>query len=294
MKKVVFFLFLLGAVFVGAFFAARTWDRKSLEPNQLIVESRFQPTPFPLENRSFTLVITAVNNGAYIVKTLASVFSQNYENYRVVYIDDASDDGSYDLARDLIYDSGHLGQVTLVHNEKRLGPLVNLLRAVQTCKDSEIIVVLQGEDWLAHEWVLQRLNAYYADPDLWLTFGQYRDFPLYSLGVCHELQDLRFRLQPFTASHLKTFYAGLFKQIRESDLIYAGEFFPACAELAYMFPMLEMAKEHFHFIPETLYIRNTQATYKEDREVQMRCEKCIRALDPYLPLTALRVQPCGE
>lgn len=294
MKKIVLFLFLLGAVFAGSFFAARTLDKKKQEPNRLIAEGRFRPTPFSLKNHPFTIVITGVNNGAYVAKTLASVFSQNYENYRVIYIDDASDDGSYDLARDLVYDSSHLGQVTLVHNEERLGHLANLCRAVQTCKDDEIVVVLQGEDWLAHEWVLQRLNAYYADPDLWLTFGQYKDFPTYQLGICHEVKEAKFRLQPFAASHLKTFYAGLFKQIRESDFICAGTFLPVCSDLAYMTPMLEMAKDHFYFIPEILYIRNTQATYKEDRESQMRCEKFIRALDPYPPLTALQVNACGE
>lgn len=293
MKKVVLFLFVLGLVFAGSFTAARMVEKKSQDPEKFALEARFKPVEFALKNRPFTVVIVGVNNGASVAKTLASVFSQNYENYRVVYIDDASDDGSFDLARDLIYDSGHVIQVNLVHNEARLGNLANIFRAVQTCQDDEIVVVLQGEDWLAHEWVLQRLNAYYADPDLWLTYGQYRDFPTYQLGICHEM-DQRFRSQPLTASHLKTFYAGLFKKIREADFIYSGKFLPVCAELAYMIPMLEMAKDHFHFIPEILYISNRQATYREDRELQMRCEKFIRALDPYPPLTALQVTPCGE
>ena len=97
-----------------------------------------------------------------------------------------------------------------------------------------------------------------------------------------------------SSAHLKTFYAKLFRQVRESDFIYSGQFLPACAELAYMTPMLEMAKEHFHLIEEVLYIHNKQAIYKEDRESQMRSEKFIRALDPYSPLTALQVFPCGE
>lgn len=295
MKKIFLFLFILIGVFAGSYLLTQKIGEKNAEALLASkTESKFKPTPFALKNHLFTIVIVGSNNGAGVAKTLSSVFTQNYENYRVIYIDDASNDGSYDLARDLIYDSKHLGQVTLVRNEERLGVLANISRAVQACADDEIVVVLQGEDWLAHEWVLQRLNAYYADPDLWLTFGQYRDYPTYQLGICHELKDEKLRTQPFAASHLKTFYAGLFKKIRESDFIYQGKYLNACADIAYMIPMLEMAKDHSHCISEVFYICNRSASYKEDRESQMRCEKFVRALDPYPPITALQVIPCGE
>lgn len=295
MRNVTLFFVLLTVVFVGSYVAARRIDTKENEVEIGEATSRFKAAPFTLNNLPFTLVIVGLNNGAYVGKTLSSVFSQNYENYRVVYIDDASDDGSFDLARDLIYDSSQLGQVTLVRNEERLGTLANVFRAVQSCKDEEIVVILQGEDWLAHEWVLQRLNAYYADPDLWLTYGQYRDYPTYELGSCHECKEMNFRLQPFPSTHLKTFYAGLFKKIRESDFISSGKFLQGASDLAYMIPMLEMSRGHSHFIPEILYISNRGAVnVKEDRESQLRCEKFIRALDPYPELAALEVHACGE
>jgi glycosyltransferase involved in cell wall biosynthesis len=295
MKHFVFFLLFLGVVFAGSFVAGRWFDRRTFFRPEAAPKEENRPTNFTLANLPFTVVIVGYNNGASLAKTLSSVFAQNYENYRLVYIDDASDDGSFDLARDLIYDSERMGQVTLVHNEERLGVLANLFRAVQTLDDREIVVVLQGEDWLSHEWVLQRLNAYYADPDLWLAYGQSRDFPTYQLGTCRKLQELAFRNQPFTPSRLNTFYAGLFKKVRESDFISAGKFLPACSEMAYMIPMLELAKDHFQFISEVLCINNRQASYKEEREAQLRCEKFIRALDPYQPLSCLNeVFSCGE
>jgi hypothetical protein len=58
---------------------------------------------------------------------------------------------------------------------------------------------------------------------------------------------------------------------------------------------LELAKDHFQFISEVLCINNRQASYKEEREAQLRCEKFIRALDPYQPLSCLNeVFSCGE
>ena len=88
---------------------------------------------------------------------------------------------------------------------------------------------------------------------------------------------------------MKSFYAALFKKIREQDLVYQGQFFPASAELAYMVPLLEMAKDHLQFIPEVLYLSTGVA--KEDRELKARCESHIRSLTPYDPVLALTQIP---
>jgi hypothetical protein len=147
------------------------------------------------------------------------------------------------------------------------------------CEPQEIVVVLGGDDWLAHEWVLSRLNQYYANPDLWMTYGQYREYPSYDVGLTKALDPkLEVRQQPFFASPLQSFYADLFQQIAPGDLGY-----PAAAELAYMIPMLEMAGPHAAFISDILYIAN-KFPRKETLEVDAVCEKAIRLARVYLPL----------
>lgn len=274
MLKLLARLLLLGIIFCGAFYFGKEWPTSAKDEAAAV----FQPTLYPVTNRSFAVIIIGHNNGAFVERTLQSVFSQNYLDFRIFYVDDGSDDGSFDLARDLIYESGQLMRVTIVRNEERLGNLANLSRIVDTCPDSEIIVVVGGEDWLAHEWVLSRLNQYYANPDLWLTFGQYREYPEYSLGFCRPLADDKpIRHQPFFASHLKTFYAALFRQIMPADL----NFLSGATDLAYMAPMLEMAKGHSTFIPEILYIENRAISHKEDREAVSAFEKAIRSRQAY-------------
>ncbi|HEX2583135.1 MAG TPA: glycosyltransferase family A protein [Chlamydiales bacterium] len=274
MLKVLGGLFLFGAVFGGAFYWGKERCSMGLEEG----EARFQRTLYPVTNRSFAVVIIGRNNGAFVEKTLQSVFSQNYLDFRIFYVDDGSNDGSFELASDLIYESGQLMRVTMIRNEEPLGTLASLRQVVDTCPDSEILVVMGGQDWLAHEWVLSTLNQYYSDPDLWLTFGQYREYPEYSLGFCRPLRDDRdLRHQPLIASHLKTFYAGLFRQIQPQDLIFE-------TDLAYMLPMLEMARGHSTFIPEILYIENRAVLHKEDREAISASEKEIRGLKAYEPL----------
>jgi hypothetical protein len=51
--------------------------------------------------------------------------------------------------------------------------------------------------------------------------------------------------------------------------------------------MLEMAKDHFQFVPDILSISNQRALGLESRDSQIRCERYIRSLKSYSPLTHL-------
>lgn len=293
MKKITFGLFFLFALFIAGFSAGKSRKVQSYVSESEVLDHHFTPTRYPLENHPFAIVVVGYNNGAFAEKNLRSIFSQHYDNYRLIYIDDGSTDGSFELVRDLIYDSRELGRVTLVRNEERKGELASLFYAVHNCPDLEIIVWVGGEDWLAHEWVLSRLNEYYADPDLWLTYGQYREFPHYRLGQCRpfqvsDLNEKGFRGHPFVSSHLKTFYASLFKKVEESDFAYQGTFLSAAADLAVMIPLLELAQGHFQFIPEIQYIANTQL--RTEGELFSKCERYIRSLTSYAPVSHLTFQ----
>lgn len=289
MRKVFLWLLCFGVLVGGSFALGRAWSEKRLA-GSAEVDNGFLPAPFPLERRSFVVFIYGYNNGAFVEKTLRSVFSQAYDAYRVIYVDDASTDGSFEAASDAIYLGGQMLRVTAVQNEARLGQLANLVRAVETCRDDEIVVVLNGEDWLAHEWVLSTLNRYYADPDLWMTYGQYCEFPSYKRGVARRYlrgEWEKLREAPLAAGHLKTFYAGLFRKVSMDHLMQHGAFFPVAFDLAVMLPMLEMAGEHFQFVPEVLYVANRHAP--ADPEMQARCEKLIRSFKPYAPLEAFSI-----
>jgi glycosyltransferase involved in cell wall biosynthesis len=299
MKKVFVSVLTLLIVVVGSFAVGRLAERSlSGQSGQesSIRDNGFRTADYPAQSRCFVIYICGFNNGAFLEKTLRSVFSQIYDNYRLIYIDDASTDGSDVLARDCINQSGYANRAAFVHNEQRLGVLANLVRAVQVCKDHEIVMVLQGQDWLAHEWVLSRLNQYYADADLWLTYGQYREFPSYRLGIARNYQESEWktlRQSPFMANHLPTFYAALFKQIKETDLLFQGTYFMESAELAFMLPMLEMAQDHFQFVSEILSLSNQRASSQDNRDL-IRTERTIRSLKPYSPLTALRLETVEE
>jgi glycosyltransferase involved in cell wall biosynthesis len=231
MKKLILFLFSFFLLFAAGFSAARLQPKIRALFGKQEVDLKFKPTAYPLQNRPFVITIIGHNNGASVEKTLRSVLSQNYENFRVIYIDDGSSDGSFEHARDLVYDSNDTHRVHFVQNREPLGEIANLVHSVNTCDDEEIIVLVGGVDLLSHEWVLQKLNQYYANPDLWLTFARSMEFPTFTLN------------EEIPHFHLKTFYASLFKQLQEEEM-----------DMAYMLPLLEMAKDHAQSLPEILYL----------------------------------------
>ena len=296
MRKIVLASLFLIALYAAALYVGKSRRAHSSSPaehKEFFLDNHFSPTRYPLQNRPFAILVVGFNNGASVEKTLHSIFSQHYDNYRLIYIDDASNDGSLELVRELILESGRSEKVSLVQNEMRLGVLANVSSAIAKCLDREIVVWVEGDDWLAHEWTLSRLNEYYADPDLWLTFGQYREFPTYRLGISAPFERLEweekgFRGCPFAASHLKTFYAGLFKQIEKKDLTFQGSFLPERIELAVMIPLLELARHHFQFIPDILYIANRKnKPLQEDMGQSAYFEEIVRSFPVYAPLSSL-------
>jgi len=196
---------------------------------------------------------------SWVGRNIESVMVQE-EKHRIIYINDASTDGTDGIIKIFFEESNNS---ILIRNEKNQGALSNYYRAIHECKDDEIIVALDGDDWLKHKNVLTELNKIYKNHDIWLTYGQYESSNSRKIGHCKAysqecIAKNLFRESPWYASHLRTFYAGLFKRIKLKDLLYNGRFFPMTWDLAFMLPMLEMAGERHWFIKNTLYVYNTQ------------------------------------
>jgi glycosyltransferase involved in cell wall biosynthesis len=239
--------------------------------------------------RHIVIVICSYNNAQFYQWNLDSVFAQKYGNFHVIYIDDCSSDGTYDLVNQYIYDHPNKDRFIVLKNETRRKALANLYYAINTCKPTDIIAILDGDDRFAHAGVLQRINQAYADPTVWLTYGQFREFPSGIMGFCQPyprfiIDQNAFRRYPDTPSHLRTFYAGLFHKIREVDLMYKGEFFPMTYDLAIMFPMIEMARLHHQCIGDVLVDYNGANPLNDHRiskGLQRHYDLIIRARTPY-------------
>ena len=132
MVRFLSFLFLYTAIFTATFFTARYLHllAPKIPPASL-------PASYTLQNLPLCIIVVNHNNGAFAQKTLQSLFSQNYDNCRLIYVDDASNDGSFELSRDLIFENARM-KFDIVQNEKRIGPVASLMKAVKACDDEEI------------------------------------------------------------------------------------------------------------------------------------------------------------
>lgn len=243
------------------------------------------------QNR-FVIVIASYNNKDNYEKNLRSVFSQTYDGFRIIYVDDASPDGTGNLVRNFLQRYDIEDRVTLIQNERRVGALANLYRAIWMCDPDEIVVNLDGDDWFAHDDVLLTLDRAYSDPHVWLTYGQFIYYPSNYVGFAEEVPQHVIEQNAFRSCHqgttaLRTFYAGLFHQIKKEDLCENGNFFDACFDLVMMFPMLEMAGSHIRFISEPSYVYNIDTPindFKIRGDEQARIDRMLRTRQPYQPV----------
>lgn len=240
--------------------------------------------------KPMVVVVVSYNNIEWCEANIVSILMQKYSNYRVIYVDDCSADGTGDAVKELFHSMGQDLRLTLIRNPQRLGsPLANHYQAITShCKDEEIVICLDGDDWLAKETVLQTINEAYASDDIWVTHGTLIQYPSGVVGWSQPVPDeyvVRNAFREYRCpTHLKTFYAWLFKKIKLEDLQYEGNFFRATGDQAMMFPLIEMAAERHVFIEDVLYVYNMDNPLGESRvhtDLQNDFEAIIRSKVPY-------------
>lgn len=242
--------------------------------------------------KPFVIIITSYNNADSCIKNLLSIFEQKYSNYRVMYIDDCSSDGTYELAKKFIQDLKKDEKIALFRNEGSLSRIENIYRAVHECKDEEIVVLVNGSDWLAHDRVLETLNNCYANPNTWMTYGNYCAYPSYKKGPRNDIPRKihanhsyrEFVKNNFVFPPLRTAYAGLFKKIKMEDLLQDGSFIKDPSDHPFILPLIEMAKGHAHYMKSVLYIANQPGAI----ESQSESITYLSSLLPYQPISDWR------
>lgn len=256
------------------------------------------------EHKPLVIIVPSYNNAEWVEKNLSSIFTQKYDNYRVIYIDDASTDGTLQKVGECIaiYQAGH--RIEVIHNTANQGACANTCQALQSCSEEEIAVILDGDDWFAHDRVLQRLNEVYADPTVWLTYGSYIEYPTYGYTVANFSQALpkeviqrnavrAYSRKHWCLSHLRTFYVHLFKKLNAQDLQWNGAYFDASSDVALMVPMVEMAGAHAKYLDEVLYIYNRASPLNDNKikaKRQQQVAQHIFELPRYAQLSSLSSQ----
>lgn len=178
--------------------------------------------------------------------------------------------------------------------------LANIVPAVHELPPDAVCVFLDADDAFACDDALEVVAEAYEDRDLAMTWGQFRYSPGggrgFSAPYPREVVEQRtYRHHDWLATHLKTCRAGLFKLVRESDLRdpVTNEWLRECADLAIVWPMLEMMGDRGRYIDRVLYeyqVGNPASVHNvegEKLEAVRRITARLRAM-PVYPRVELR------
>lgn len=242
----------------------------------------------------FFVVVPSYHNKKYCIENLESVVRQTYKNWSMIIIVDGlieEDDGTGDMLEAYVTSHGLEEKVIIKRNNARLLALHNIYDAItHYCPDDyAVVVLLDGDDWLHDKFVFERLNRIYTRYNVFLTHGQFCIYPGGKKSDCtaipaYYVKNNMFRDYRHMPTHLRTFYAWLFKNIDLEDLLLDGQFFKMTGDQAIMYPMIEMAGERHAFIPDILYVYNCENElndYKVDVELQHRLSRIIKSKKRY-------------
>ncbi len=148
----------------------------------------------------------------------------------------------------------------------------NWYEAIAKLPASTIVALLDGDDWLAHEQVAAQVLSMHGDGML-VTYGSYVDSDG-KPGVCAPYERADYRHEPWRASHLKTFRAGLFHKLAPEDLQIDGKWLDVAADIAVMIPLLEMSgPDRVAFCTDTLVIYHRPSSFEANTDVAGRARE---------------------
>lgn len=229
------------------------------------------------------------NAGPFVERCIRTIRSQTVRDWRCYVYDDCSTDDSVERARRAI-DTDDRFQVA--SNTRKMWQAGNWWQMAQRPEvdDDDVLVTIDGDDWLPDRDVFRRVLHAYARDRVWLTYGNFGyavNGRIVAAGYCRPLRTAsRIREAVWVTSHLKTFKAFLFRRIRRQDLVdETGGFLRAAADMAVMFPMVEMAGNDriraFTRINYAYNVSNPRNVYRTRAALQHRIERMLRQRGRY-------------
>jgi glycosyltransferase involved in cell wall biosynthesis len=244
-------------------------------------------------DQRFKIITPVYNSQDWIAKCIDSVRNQSCKDFVQVIVDDCSTDDTLKIA---LSETQGDKRFKVLRKEKRLGALNSHITGTkflcETTEKEDIIVHLDGDDWLYDNEVLKTVSEVYKNDNCWATYGNYvstdKNFPC----VCREKDPNKgYRQYIWTGwifSHLRTFKKFLWDKLKMSDLVDSnGDLFSCACDVAIMCPILEMAGDKVTYIKDNLYVYNRDNPLNDDKvglRDQARCALEVAKKEVYHPL----------
>ena len=208
----------------------------------------------PRKNKEkfINVVTTCFNAENFISKCIESVAQQDYSNYIMTIVDDASTDDTFNVVNKTIdsLPSNIRDKFSAVRNKKNIGAVAN--QFFYFCSDDKAInMIVDGDDWLVNDpTIFDRYNNLYHE-GAEFTYGScwsiVDNIPLIAQEYPPEIKrnrtyrDYKFNWNmPYT--HLRTFSGKLVENLKAEDLQdQDGNWYRAGGDTAIFYKLLESA-----------------------------------------------------
>ncbi|QFU76698.1 glycosyltransferase [Halioglobus maricola] len=116
-----------------------------------------------------SVIVPNYNHAPYLRLRLESIFSQTYENYEVILLDDASSDDSAEVLRE--FHERYPSKSTLVINEENSGGVFHQWERGLNLAAGDIVWIAESDDWCTENF-LETLVPYFENEAITLAYAR--------------------------------------------------------------------------------------------------------------------------
>jgi len=217
----------------------------------------------------FVFVAPMYNASETLPRMLHSICGQSYTNWKVVLIDDVSDNthqlNQYKTVcffKQMIEDPESLGwgksdvdhKIRVFWNTEKKWETANVLHGISMCEDDDIICRIDADDWLTDLDALAIIDATYQQTGCDALWTAHR-WGFSDKNISGPMPDGvdPYVGYPWVSSHLKTFRKYLLNGVPYQNFLNMnGELVRRCGDQAIYLPVLYRAKKR-QYLPRVLY-----------------------------------------
>jgi glycosyltransferase involved in cell wall biosynthesis len=224
------------------------------------------------ENR-FVIICPMFNCGSTLTRLLHSLFGQSYFNWKLILLDDMSDQHEREECARIITTFKTLRKtdckrVKVVWNDRKKWEMENVLYGIKEfCLDDDIVCRCDGDDFLSELDAFYIINQYYVQTKCDVAWTMHR-WGFTDNNISGPMQPgIDPYAQKWSASHFKTFRKYLINDIPyENFLNQNNELIKRTGDQGLYLPVLSKAQNAV-FIPRVMYhysIKLEKETFQSD------------------------------
>jgi glycosyltransferase involved in cell wall biosynthesis len=217
------------------------------------------------------------NASATLGQMLVSLVGQSYKNWKLILIDDVSDQNEVVKEAEIITrwrtlcepgmrDDNCDSQIRVIWNSEKKWEVANVLTGISMCEDDDVICRIDADDWLTDLDAFAYLNAFYDATGADALWTAHRwGFTDKNISGAFNPPDADPYKHNWVSSHLKSFRKRLINDVKDENFRGSdGNYIRRAGDQAIYLPVLHRAKRR-GYVPRVFYhynIKDVPETYQ--------------------------------